>query len=210
MTKLGLGHFWFKGLLMAGLLLSLLLFGQSVFNYYHVSRRLVMDQLSREAERQAVALERMLRRPAGAEPALLQDTLGDVLQDAQTKIAWIRVMDMTGKTLGQAGDVAVHALGSDSLRLALAGRQRNFRISDAPKGRVVISLHPLRALRSRPLSVNGSPQIVPVAAQRPNSSPRLMEIALYLDSANASFGPLRRNLIVSCLAAMGLVAMDPR
>jgi sigma-B regulation protein RsbU (phosphoserine phosphatase) len=35
---------------------------------------------------------------------------------------------------------------------------------------------------------------------------RWTEIALYLDSASEVFGPLRRNLIIGCLAALGLAA----
>jgi len=57
-------YLWFKIALSAGLLLSLVLLAQSVLNYYHVSRRMVTEQLTREADRQILALERTLRQSA--------------------------------------------------------------------------------------------------------------------------------------------------
>ncbi|MGA2263923.1 MAG: PP2C family protein-serine/threonine phosphatase, partial [Acidobacteriota bacterium] len=92
-------------------------------------------------------------------------------------------------------------------------------LRDTPNGRVMVSFLPLRLMRFRPGpdGARAGPR-PPAAAQSPKGGrsearppgapqgPRLLEIALYLESASSVFSPLRHNLIVSILAALGLAA----
>jgi sigma-B regulation protein RsbU (phosphoserine phosphatase) len=62
--------------------------------------------------------------------------------------------------------------------------------------------------RPRPPAASHSPEAGGSESRPPGlrQGPRLLEIALYLESASSVFSPLRRNLIVSSLAAFGLAA----
>jgi sigma-B regulation protein RsbU (phosphoserine phosphatase) len=211
-------HLWLKGLLATGLVLSVLLLVQSTYTYYQVSRQLVTDQLAREAERQVLAVDRGLRQSGASNAEQQQTVLEDILQDNAAKIAWMRIIDTTGKAGVEAGEPAGPALAAGDARVVRPEGGRTPELRDTSNGRVMVSLLPLRLMRPRPgpdgARVGPRP---PAASQSPKGGrsearppgppqgPRL-EIALYLESASSVFSPLRRNLIVSILAALGLAA----
>ena len=97
-------HLWLKGLLATGLILSLLLLIQATYTYYQVSRQLVTDQLARESERQVLAVDRGLRQSAASNAGQQQVVLEDILQDNAAKIAWMRIVDATGKAVVGVGE----------------------------------------------------------------------------------------------------------
>ncbi len=211
-------HLWLKGLLGTGMVLSVLLLVQSTYTYYQVSRQLVSDQLAREAERQVLAVDRGLRQSLASNAEQQQTVLEDILQDNATKIAWMRIIDTTGKAVVEVGEPAGPPLAPGDARPARTGRGRSPELRDTRSGRVMVSLLPLRLMRFRPGSDGARTGLrPPAAAQSPKGGrsesslpaalqgPRL-EIALYLESASSVFSPLRRNLIVSILAALGLAA----
>jgi sigma-B regulation protein RsbU (phosphoserine phosphatase) len=205
-------HLWLKGFLAAGLFLSLLLVLQSTYTYYQVSRQLVTDQLAREADRQILAVERGLRQSGASNAEQQQMVLEDILQDNAAKIAWMRIID-TGKIIVEAGQPPA----AGDARSVRTERGRTPELRDTPNGRVMVSILPLRLTGSRPRpdGARAGPR-PPAASQspegrrseaRPPAAPqglRRLEIALYLESASSVFSPLRRNLIVSILAALGL------
>ncbi len=216
--KIGkLRYFWLKGLLATGLFLSLLLLVESGYTYYHVSRQLVSDQLAREAERQVLAVDRGLRQSEAANAEQHQRVLEEIRQDNAAKIAWMRIIDQTGKAVVEVGEPAGPPLAAGAARVVRPEGVTPPELRDTSKGRVLVSLLPLRRIRFRP-----GPDAAPAAPRPPaalrspesgrfesgppaaRQGPRLLEIALYLESASAVFTPLRRNLIVSSLAALGL------
>jgi hypothetical protein len=201
--KLGPRYIWFKLSLVMGSLLGLLLLGQSLFNYFHVSRLLVAEQLQREAQRQVASLQREARRLDIREPAELAGLFEEIRQDAPKKIAWIRLTDMAGHTLVQSGEVVGPPIAPERLRSAFEQREPIADVRETPSGKVRITVLPLRLAR-RQLSEISRQE--PGPGPGPRLGPRLVEIALYVDSASTTFGRLRRNLIVSSSAALGLVA----
>jgi hypothetical protein len=212
-------YLWLKGLLATGLFLSLLLLVQSAYTYYHVSRQLVTDQLAREAERQVLAADRGLRLSEASSAEQQQTVLEDILQDNAAKIAWMRIIDATGKAVVEAGKPTGPPLAAGDARVVRPEGGRTPELRDTPNGRVMVSFLPLRLMRFRPGpdGARAGPR-PPAAAQSPKGGrsearppgapqgPRLLEIALYLESASSVFSPLRHNLIVSILAALGLAA----
>ena len=98
-----LRYLWLKGFLATGLMLSLLLLVESAYTYYHVSRQLVSDQLAREAERQVLAVDRGLRQLEAANAGQQQTVLEGILQDNTAKIAWMRIIEPTGKAVVEVG-----------------------------------------------------------------------------------------------------------
>ncbi|MBZ5499498.1 MAG: PP2C family protein-serine/threonine phosphatase [Acidobacteriia bacterium] len=212
-------HLWLKGLLAMGLFLSFLLLVQSAYTYYHVSRQLVTDQLAREADRQVLAAERGIRQSEASSAEQQRIVLEDILQDNAAKIAWMRIIDATGKAVVEAGKPTGAPLAAGDARAVRTERGRTPELRDTPNGRVMVYLLPLRLMRSRPgpegaragprpPAASPSPEGGRFAARPPGApqGPRLLEIALYLESASSAFSPLRRNLIVSILAALGLAA----
>ena len=197
-------YLFFKIALSAGLLLSLVLLVQTVLTYYQVSRQMVTEQLTRDADRQILALERTLRQSPSREPEQIQTAITESLEDAPKKIAWIRVIDSSGKVIAEAGEASGPALASANPRPGASGRERLTEMRETRKGTVMVSLLPLRLSRPRPSSSNSGTEVRPPAPQ--GQGMRWTEIALYLESASEVFSPLRRNLIVGCLAALGLAA----
>jgi hypothetical protein len=212
-------HLWLKGLLAIGLVLSVLLLGQSAYTYYHVSRQLVTDQLAREAERQVLAVERGLRQSQASSAELQRAVLEDILQDNTAKIAWMRIFDAPGKAVIEAGAPTGLPLAAPDARGFRPDGERRSELRDTPNGSVMVSLLPLRLMRFRPGPDGARAGPRPPADTQgpeggrsearppaPPQGPRLLEIALYLESASSVFSPLRRNLIVSILSALGLAA----
>ena len=193
MPKLGGRYLWFKLALVVGSLLGLLLLVQSAVTYHQVSRRMVIDELWREAQRQVDLIPRDVLQ----DPAKLQSELEELRRAAPDKIAWIKLTESFPEA-PQMGPP-----------------RRDIR--SIPEGEVLVRVLPLRTRRVFPTpGFRGQMQTPPALpparpTDRPpgqgfRSGPRMVEIALYLSSARAVFGPLLTNLIVNSTAALGLVA----
>ncbi len=195
--------YWFKGALLAGILLALLLLVQSITVYTHVSTQIINDQSVREAERQVAAMERELRTPGSLDLNNLKGVLDDTLQEGANKIAWIRILDLTGHVLAQSGQPAEQPPAIPIAKGGTPGdRGRPSHMSEMAGRKVMVSILPLRLRRGRPPSPGGPAQPGPQPGAP--QGPRLVEMAIYLDSVAAPFWPLRRNLILNLLAALGL------
>jgi sigma-B regulation protein RsbU (phosphoserine phosphatase) len=219
MLKLGARYIWFKFALVAGSLLGLLLLYQSFSTYYQVSRIMVLAELRREAQRQVNLLARDAIQVDFQDPANLRPVLDELRQEAPTRIAWIRLIDLGGHTLVQSGTPAG---APASIQPRQDGAPPPADVRSTEHGRVLVTVLPL-PLRDRRHS--GQPGNSPSGAapkERPGRprpaepgrtpspgyrpGPRMVEIALYMAGASATFGSLLRNLIINSSAAIGLVA----
>ena len=126
-------YIWLKGLLATGLFLSLLLLVQSAYTYYHVSRQLVSDQLTREAERQVVAVDRGLRVSEASNAEQQHIVLEDILQDNAAKISWMRIIDPTGKAVVEVGAPAGPPLTAGDARVVRTEPGSLPELRDTPK-----------------------------------------------------------------------------
>jgi serine phosphatase RsbU (regulator of sigma subunit) len=197
--------YWLKGVLVLGLLLALLLILQSFLGYLRVSRQLITDQLEKDAERQVAALERELRNSGAADSQQLKGVLEEIFRESPQKYAWIQVIDSNGSPLAQAGEVVGSQIVSDKIRAAF---EEHVWISDIRKtagGEVRIAILPLRIRMPRTAPrANGQETMALTGPISPAPRPRVIELAIYLESVAAAYAPLRRNLITSCLAAISL------
>lgn len=221
MPRFGARYLLFNLALVMGTLLGVVLLVQSVFNYYQVSRILVIAELRREAQRQVNAIAREAAEIGVQDSAGLQQVFDGVRQEATDKIAWIRLIDRDGKVLAQSGTPAGPPAAPRPPEEVEAGPP-TADIRSTAAGQVLVTVTPLRIRRpfgemgSRPPDPTGGPAAPPPdpatrqtdQPARPifRGGPRYVETALYLSSVSATFGPLVRNLIVSSLAALGLVA----
>lgn len=201
--KLGLGYFWLKLLLTAGVLLGFLLLVQSVVTYYHVTRILVSAELRRMAQQHVISIEREGRRLGIRDPAGLSPLLDEIRQDSPGKVAWIRVTDMNGHVLVQSGTAAGSPVAAERLRQAFEELTPISEVRPTGTGKVLVVVLPLRISRPPPAQIGGQDA---VRAPAPRPAPTFIEMALYLDSVSGTFGRLRMDLIVSSSAALGLVA----
>jgi len=62
---------------------------------------MVSEQLTRDADRQILALERTLRQSTSAAPEQIQTAIRESLEDAAKKIAWIRVIHSSGEVIAR-------------------------------------------------------------------------------------------------------------
>jgi hypothetical protein len=194
------GHFWFRAALVFGSLVGVLLLAQSIFGYYYVSRRLVRDQLQREAERQAVRLERALRALDSPDAAAINRALAEHLEEQQQRISWLRIVDVRGAVLAQAGTPVGDPFSAGEIRRSLDDRRDLHRMDETPGGRIFVAAGPIRAPVFGPAPPNGAGP--PPDRRR---GPRLLEVGLREEVASGSYTRLRINLLVSSIAALMLV-----
>ena len=192
---------WFKAALAFGGVVALLLLVQSVAGYHYVSRRLVREQLQRDADRIAVRLERSLRQVAGPlDWPRVQTTLAELAEEQQQRIAWLRVLDADGKVHAEAGPPESAPTSVKDLRRLFDEREIPGREVDTVRGSVYVAVVPVRVFVRPP---DAPP---PAADARPRGGPaRVLEIALYEDAARANFGRLRLSLLINSIAALMLL-----
>ena len=186
--------------LAVGSLLGLLLLVQSIATYYQVSRILVTAELRRQALRQTATIERSSQRLGVREPADLSPVLKEIREEEPLKIAWIRVIDIAGNALIQDGNPVGSPIRPENLRRTTDGTASASEVRNTARGKVELTLLQLRFARRPDPGARESgrmPGIRPV--------PWFIEIARYRDSASAAFGRLRGDLVVTSLAALGLV-----
>lgn len=193
---------WFHLLLAVGSLLGLLLLVQSIATYYQVSRILVPAELRRQAMQQRATIERDSQRLGIREPAELSPVLKEIREEEPLKIAWIRVIDIAGNTLIQDGTPVGSPIKPERLPRSTDGTTSTSEIRNTERGKVQVTLLQLRLSRRPPPNAG-----VRESGRRSNVRlvPWFIEISQYRDSASAAFGRLRGDLVVSSLAALGLV-----
>jgi serine phosphatase RsbU (regulator of sigma subunit) len=196
------GQFWFKAALAFGCVVGLLLLAQSIAGYFYVSRRLVRDQLQREADRQAIRIERSLRSLGTPDIAAVKSALDDHLEEQQQRVAWLRIIDARSVVLAQAGPVVGKPPTAEQIRRSFEERRDIRRMEDTADGRVFVAVVPIRApIPGPPPQPNASEQPL----QGRGRGPRLLEVGLREEVASGSYARLRVNLLVSSAAALMLV-----
>ena len=197
MKKPGTRNVWLKLTVGLGSALGVLLLVQSIVTYFQVSKDLVAAELERDARSRVTALLREFRRIGTPTPEALDQAIEEMRQEEVSKIAWVRVMDFSGRTIAQSGTLTGPIFDSQQIRLAYVQRTPVSTIRDTPAGKVMASLFPI-GLALRPEA--GEPTSNALAGGR-----QVVEIALYWNSASEAFSRLRARMLSSSLAALGLV-----
>lgn len=194
-------YFWFKASIALGLLLGLVLLLQSVVTYRLVSSIMVRQEAKREADRKMQAIIRGTRQAGDRDLATIRPLMDELLKEAPQQIAWLRVLDTTGKEIAASGKTAgapVYAPGAfDRL---VEDRDRLPDVRPTPGGPALLTLNPLYV--GLPAPKNGAAR----GLARTMPGVGIIEIAIYLNGVSTRFGPLRQNLIVGCSAAFALWA----
>lgn len=184
-------YFWFKLLLALGIVLALTLLANSVLQYYYVSKKIVLNHLEHEARTQVAALEQQARRTPIQSTSEISQWIENVPNKDEHKIAWIRVVDPNGETISQTGILGGAPLTGEEIWSRLAKRESVSEVRETPGGEVLLTVMPVHV----PLG-----EIAPASGHRPP----LIEMALYLDSADAILLSLRWIFIINCAVALAL------
>jgi sigma-B regulation protein RsbU (phosphoserine phosphatase) len=189
--------FWFKASIVLGALLGLVLLFQTVLTYRYVSNSMVRLEAKREADRKMQSLIRQSRPTGNRSIAVLHPLMDDLIKEAPQQIAWMRILDMTGKPLAESGrTAAAPAYKPENLDRIVEDRERLPAVQETPAGPVLVTLNPL--FIGTPASERRLARSMPGVG--------VVEIAIYLNGVSTRFGPLRQNLIVGCTAAFALLA----
>jgi serine phosphatase RsbU (regulator of sigma subunit) len=181
---------WFKGAAAAGAGLAILLLGDSVFTYRYVSTRFAHDQALVQAVQEVSSLEHELRREGVGTVDGLQRVLSQVQEDRSDEIPWMRVIH-ANQVQAASGSVEPHPPASpDRMRAILERRENYSAIQDTARGEVLIALLPVR---------------LPFPPEEPENR-AVLEIAIYLRGEENILHPLSRDLLISALAAVLLLA----
>jgi serine phosphatase RsbU (regulator of sigma subunit) len=190
-------YFWFKASIVLGMLLGLILLFQTVWTYRYVANSMVRLEAKREADRKMQALIRGSRPAGNRDTATLHPLMDELVKEAPQQIAWIRILDMTGREIVQSGKTAgAPVYAADGLDKIVEDRERLPEVRSTRSGPVLVTLNPLFV--GLPRTGSSLSKTMPGVG--------VVEIAIYLNGVSTRFGPLRQNLIVGCSAAFALLA----
>jgi serine phosphatase RsbU (regulator of sigma subunit) len=193
-------YLWFKVSIILGGLLGLVLLVQSILTYRFVASSMVRLEARRESDRKLQAIIRGTRQAGNRDLTTLRPLMDELIAEAPQQIAWMRVLDMTGKELAHSGKTAgAPVYAADTLDKIVEDRERLPDVRKTPGGSALITLNPLFVgLPPGRTARRGLARTLPGVG--------LVEIAIYLNGVSTRFGPLRQNLIVGCSAAIALWA----
>jgi hypothetical protein len=187
-----------------GLLLGIGLLAQMISTYRFVSSDLVQQEAQHETIRKISALEQMVRglgaRGLGTEDTgQLSQIVDATVRKSPTQIAWLRILQLDGTPVAAVGLSAEKLYSRARMHEAIENHNILSRIVNTPSGRVLVTVRPLRAAPG-PFSgaANGE-------GHELSSRPLIVEIAIYMDSVAAPFGPLRLRVLTGIMAALALV-----
>jgi hypothetical protein len=187
-------YHWFRLSLVLGTLLAILMFVNSVINYAFVSRRIALEQLQRDMNKQAVTLEQEIRRTNAQTPAQYERLIDEMQK--REKTVWIEIRDRDDNVLAFAGLEDHPRFTQDEIRPRIKNHEPVFAVRSAGGGNVAMQAMPLHVPW-----VNGDQRGV---NQRGPGA--ILEIGMSLDRARSVFWPVRQNLIINCSAAVALLA----
>lgn len=180
---------WFRASLVIGSLLAILLVADSVANYVFVSRRIVVEQLRHDMNKESATLERQLHRVASGNLAALKQVFAETAKDRKT--GWMELRDHDGRVLARTGLELTPSFSEEQVRNGMAAHEPITTLRNTSAGRMIVELFPIH---------------LPTAPNDHRPPRGMLELAMPLDGANTVFWPLRQNLIINCSAALALLA----
>jgi hypothetical protein len=193
------GNVVIKSCVACGLTLGTLLLAQMMGAYRFVSNDLVQREAQRETNRKIVAVEQMARVLGAQDTEHLSEIVNEAVGESPTQIAWLRILQFDGTPVAAVGVPAEKLYSPSRMQQAIESHEILSKIEETPSGRVLVTARPFH------------PEPGPYAGaangegHRPLPRPRAVEIAIYLDSVAAPFGPLRFRVLTGSIAALALM-----
>jgi serine phosphatase RsbU (regulator of sigma subunit) len=199
------GYFWVKVSIALGLILGLLLLAQTLITYRYVSRGMVRQEARNEADRKVTSIGRLIRNES------FDSAIEELVRDAPTKVAWIRVLNPDGSVIASGGNLRYARPWTEaSLRAEMASRGQHTDLRKTEAGEVLVAVSPMgrgfgRGIRQSARPAGASGGIQPRGRGRGPGGP-LVETAIYLKGVSVSVAPLLLPLGVGTTAAIALLA----
>jgi sigma-B regulation protein RsbU (phosphoserine phosphatase) len=167
--------------------------------YRFVSNDLVQREAERETNRKIAAVEQTARVMGARDARQLSAIVNETVREAPKQIAWLRILQLDGTPIAAAGASQESLYSPSRMQRALENHEILSKIAGTPSGRVLITVRPFHP---EPGPYNGGAN---GEGHRPLPSPCAVEIAIYLDSVAAPFGPLRFRVLTGSIAALALM-----
>jgi len=167
--------------------------------YRFVSSDLVQREAQRETNRKIVAVEQMARVVGTQDTEQLSEIVNETVRESPSQIAWLRILQLDGTPVAAVGVPAEKLYSRSRMQQAIESHEILSKIVNTPSGQVLITARPFHA-EAGPFgeAANGEGHESP-------PQPLVVEIAVYLDSVAAPFGPLRVRVLTGSMAALALV-----
>lgn len=185
----------FKASIVLGVLLGVLLLGQTLWTYRLVRTGMVRLEAKREADRRVQSLIASSRLAGNRDAAAFYPMIEEIVKGAPQQYAWVRVLNLDGSTITQAGKTEfARSYQTGDLTHILQDRESQPEIRQTPVGPVLIDINTIR-IGPAPAPGPGRPMTFGV-----------IEIGVYTEGVSTRFGQLRERLIVGCSASVALLA----
>jgi serine phosphatase RsbU (regulator of sigma subunit) len=187
-----------KSCVVCGLILGTVLLAQMMGAYRFVSSDLVLREAERETNRKIVSLEQMAR-VLSVHDSRLSKLVNETAREAPTQIAWLRILQLDGAPVASVGLPAEKLYSPSRMHQSIESHETLSKIAETPSGRVLIT--------ARPFHLGPGPSSGGASGEGREFPPRplAVEIAIYLDSVAAPFGPLRFRVLIGSIAALALM-----
>lgn len=183
---------WFKTAIAVGMGIAVFLFVDSVFAYRYVNTRFARDQGMLQAVEEVSSLEHELHREQVDTLDGVQRVLNQIQEDRSDEIAWISVMQGKGQVQASSGVVEAHALPpADRIGAVMKRSERYSALQNTSRGEILIAMLPIKER---------------FPSQAPPADGSMVEVGIYLQATEGILHPLGRNLLISTLAAVVLLA----
>jgi serine phosphatase RsbU (regulator of sigma subunit) len=215
----------FKTLIAVGFAVGIVLLVQTIHTYSYVSGEMLMQEAERDSQRKVNTLVGAVRTAQTQDMEVISGILQEFLEDWKHQVAWIRILDSTGKPLASAGSAPTDPVPPDKLPRLFSTETRIPEKQNSAAGDVFVSIRPFRTISfggPRPGTApsrggeRGTPQSggnLPTfglpggrGLRPPIGINWNVEIALLPDTLSGSFASLRTDLVVGVSASLTLMA----
>jgi len=221
----------FKTLIAVGFVLSIVLLIQTVSTYKYVSGGLLLQEAERDSQRKVNTLVGAVRTAQTQDMEVIGGVLEEFLEDWKNQVAWVRILDSSGKPIASAGLAPVQPVPASQLPRPFSSETRLPERQSSEEGDVLVSIRPFRTVNLGAPPSGGGRQgrggqrgergergergAAPAFGTFPQGGSRGLrppiginwnvEIAILPESVSGSFASLRRNLVIGVSASLTLM-----
>jgi hypothetical protein len=171
--------------------LAVLLMIETLLTYRYVGTRMARDQALLQALEEASSLEHQLQREQINTQDGLRRILDAIVKDREDEMGWMTVMDASGSVLATSLRADSRpSFATDEIRRVAERNQNSSVVQYLSQGQALVALVPLK----------------PGADGNAKTDWRLLEIAIYLRGPQGVLHPLNRDLFLTALASLALLA----
>ena len=145
----------FKSLIAVGFVLSIVLLFQSIWTYKYVAGELIMQEAERDTQRKINTLVGAVRTAQTQDMGIVGGILEEFLEDGNQQVAWVRILDGTGRPLAAAGPAPAGPVSADKLPRPFTQETHPPEQEESAQGPVLVSIRSFRTVPLGPGATRG-------------------------------------------------------